>query len=315
MNQNEKTKQERLRIIIIASVVAFFVLISVLAGVIFPGSTFANIIDNSIGKFFNLFAFVQNRYVTILESIAIIIFIWILDKVFVVLIAVLTRKGKRSETIGNLLKSFIQYSMVLIAIFLILSAWGVQTPTLLAGAGILGLAISFGAQSLMEDIFSGLFIIFERQFEVGDYIEVAGHEGTVIEISLRITKIENLEGDTVILNNSDIRSTINSSSGLSPAICEISISYGADIEKVEKVILENLENIKKKIPAIEEGPFYKGVQRLSNSSVDLRVVGYVEELKKYQTVRDLNRELKILFDKNGIEIPFPQVVVHQATKE
>lgn len=167
--------------------------------------------------------------------------------------------------------------MVLIAIFLILSAWGVQTPTLLAGAGILGLAISFGAQSLMEDIFSGLFIIFERQFEVGDYIEVAGHEGIVKEISLRITKIENLEGDTVILNNSDIRSTINSSSGFSPAVCDISISYSADLEKVEKIIFDNLEDIKKKIPAIKGGIYYKGVKLLENHQSYLESLGWLRK--------------------------------------
>lgn len=315
MKFKEKQKSEKTRIIITATIIIFFVLVSVLAGVIFPGSGFANIIDNSIGKFFNLFNFVQTRYVTILESIAIVIFIWILDKIMIVLVAILTREGKRSETIGNLMTSFIQYLMVLIAIFLILSAWGVQTPTLLAGAGILGLAISFGAQSLMEDIFSGLFIIFERQFEVGDYIEVAGHEGIVKEISLRITKIENLEGDMVILNNSDIRSTINSSSGYSPAICDISISYSADIEKVEKVILNHLEDIKKKLPAIKGGLYYKGVQSLADSAVVLRVVGMVDETMKRQTVRDLNRELKILFDKNNIEIPFTQIVIHQANKE
>lgn len=315
MKFKEKQKSEKTRIIITATIIIFFVLVSVLAGVIFPGSGFANIIDNSIGKFFNLFNFVQTRYVTILESIAIVVFIWILDKIMIVLVAILTREGKRSETIGNLMTSFIQYLMVLIAIFLILSAWGVQTPTLLAGAGILGLAISFGAQSLMEDIFSGLFIIFERQFEVGDYIEVAGHEGIVKEISLRITKIENLEGDMVILNNSDIRSTINSSSGYSPAICDISISYSADIEKVEKVILNHLEDIKKKLPAIKGGLYYKGVQSLADSAVVLRVVGMVDETMKRQTVRDLNRELKILFDKNNIEIPFTQIVIHQANKE
>ncbi len=315
MKFKERSKSEKSRIIMTASIIIVFVLISVFAGVVFPGSEFANIIDNSIGKFFNLFGFVQNRYITILESIAIIVFIWILDKVLIILIAILTREGKRSETIGNLMKSFIQYLMVLIAIFLILSAWGVQTPTLLAGAGILGLAISFGAQSLMEDIFSGLFIIFERQFEVGDYIEVAGHEGTVLEISLRITKIENIEGDTVILNNSDIRSTINSSSGLSPAICDISISYSADIEKVEKIILDHIDEIKKKIPTIKGNLSYKGVQQLGESSVVLRVVGMTEEIDKRQTARNLNRELKILFDKNNIEIPFNQLVIHQANKE
>ncbi|MDD3067600.1 MAG: mechanosensitive ion channel family protein [Acholeplasmataceae bacterium] len=315
MKFKDRPKSEKTRMILTASIIILFVLISVFAGVIFPGSGFANIIDNSIGKFFNLFDFVQNRYVTILESVAIIVFIWILDKVLIILVAILTREGKRSETIGNLMKSFVQYLMVLIAIFLILSAWGVQTPTLLAGAGILGLAISFGAQSLMEDIFSGLFIIFERQFEVGDYIEVIGHEGIVKEISLRITKIENLEGDIVILNNSDIRSTINSSSGFSPAICDISISYSADIEKVEKIIHDHLEEIKSKIPAIKGGIYYKGVQSLGESSVVLRIIGMVEETDKRQTARNLNRELKILFDKNNIEIPFNQLVIHQANKE
>lgn len=162
--------------------------------------------------------------------------------------------------------------------------------------------------------FSGLFIIFERQFEVGDYIEVAGHEGIVKEISLRITKIENLEGDTVILNNSDIRSTINSSSGFSPAVCDISISYSADLEKVEKIIFDNLEDIKEKIPAIKGGIYYKGVQTLGESSVVLRVIGMVEETDKRQTARNLNRELKILFDKHNIEIPFNQLVIIKQVK-
>lgn len=100
----------------------------------------------------------------LLESITIIIFMWLVSKILVLLIILFSRRGKRRETVGNLLKSVTKYLSVIIAIFLILSAWGVQTTTLLAGAGIVGLALSFGAQSLIEDVISGLFIIFEEQF-------------------------------------------------------------------------------------------------------------------------------------------------------
>ncbi len=185
---------------------------------------------------------------------------------------------------------------------------------MLAGAGIIGLAISFGAQSLIEDIFSGLFIIFEKQFSVGDVIQIGDFRGVVKEIGIRITKFEDISGDLKIINNSDIRGAVNTSVSLSPAICDISISYSADIEKVETLIKDNLKEIKKNVPGIKEGPFYFGVEKLGDSSVVLRVVAKTDEQKKYQVVRGLNRELKILFDKNKVEIPFPQIVVHQDKK-
>jgi len=229
----------------------------------------------------------------------------------ILLVAILTKMGLRSETIGRLMNSVIRYLSVLIAVFLILSAWGVQTPTLLAGAGILGLALSFGAQSLIEDIFSGLFIIFERQFQVGDVVEVLTTRGTVREIGLRITKIEDFEGNMLIINNSDIRGAINTSANLSLSKCDISISYSQDIEKAEKIILDNLAEVAKKIPLIKGRIKYEGVQQLADSSVVLRIVAETDEINKFRVLRSLNRELKILFDKNEIEIPFPQLVIHQ----
>ena len=128
------------------------------------------------------------------------------------------------------------------------SAWGVQTPTLLAGAGILGLALSFGAQSLIEDVIAGLFIIFEKQFQVGDIIQAHSFRGKVTEIGVRTTTLVDVNGDVLIINNSDLRQTINTSANLSPAICDISIAYGEDLERVEKVILSNIEGLRKKIP-------------------------------------------------------------------
>jgi small conductance mechanosensitive channel len=310
-----RPKQEKVRIIVVSSIIFVLVFLAIFSGIIFPGTTFADIIDNSIGKFFNLFAFLKNNYVVLLENITIVIFIWILNKLLLLLVNVFTKKGHRSETIGDLLRSMVKYLSGIVAVFLILSAWGVQTPTLLAGAGIIGLALSFGAQSLIEDIFSGLFIIFEKQFSVGDVIQIGDFRGVVKDIGIRITRFEDLNGDVKIINNSDIRGAINTSNALSPAICDISISYGADIEQVEGIIKKNLDKIREKIPEIVEGPFYFGVEKLADSSVVLRVVARTEETKKKNVLRALNKEMKVLFDKNGIEIPFPQLVVHSDKKE
>jgi small conductance mechanosensitive channel len=310
MNFKNKSKSEKIKFTVLTSVILIFILLGSLSDVLFSGTTFARIINNSIGKFFNIIDFFENNYVIILESITILIFVWILNKLFLFIVHVITIKGHRSETIGKLLSSFIKYLSFIVAFFLILSAWGVETPTLLAGAGIIGLALSFGAQSLIEDIFAGLFIIFEKQFVVGDIIQVHDMRGTVTEIGIRITKIEDLNVDVLIINNSDIRGAINTSSSLSIAICDISIEYGADLEKVEDIIKKGLPDIKKEIPLIKEGPFYIGVDQLADSSLVVRVIAKTEELNRHKVRRALNREMKLLFDRNKINIPFPQIVVH-----
>jgi moderate conductance mechanosensitive channel len=317
MKPNQKPlRKEQVRYLIIGLVIFFLLLISALAGVIFPGSLFANIVDQSIGKFFNIVQFFIDNYVRLLESATIVFFVWIIEKALTLLIHFLSRKSNRSQTVGDLFRSIVKYGSFLVGVFLILEAWGVQTGILLAGAGILGLALSFGAQSLIEDVISGLFIIFERQFQVGDIIQVDDFRGTVIEIGIRASKFEDINGDIKILNNSDIRGAINTSSHLSPAIADISISYGENIKDVEAILIPALEKIKAQIPDIVEGPYYRGVQSLGDSAVVIRVLAKTQELKKYQVVRDLNRALKLLFDEHGIQIPFPQIVVHNApTKE
>lgn len=311
MNFKFKNKKEKIFTIIIACVVLLLVLISIFAGVIFPGSTFEAVIENSIGKFFNLFTFFKNNYVRILESLTIVFFIWLIGLILKLIIGLFMKKNNRSETIGTILRSMTNYLAIIIGLFLILSAWGAETKTLLAGAGIIGLALSFGAQSLIEDVISGLFLIFEKQFQIGDVIQIGDFRGTVLEIGVRVTKFEDLNGDIKIVNNSDIRGAINTSSDLSAAICDVSISYSADLVQVEKIIKEHLQDIKMKIPDIIDGPFYRGVQELGNSAVVIRIYSRTHEKKRHQVVRDLNREMKLLFDQYKIEIPFPQVVIHQ----
>lgn len=315
MKFKDRSPKEKRSIIIVIAIVFVLLLVSILGPIIFPNTLFSNIIENSVGKFFNLFNFFKNNYVIIIETLAIIFFMWLIDKLLLLLVSLLKIKTLRGTTIANLVNSTIKYLVFLIAVFLILSAWGVQTPTLLAGAGIIGLAISFGAQSLIEDIFSGLFIIFEKQFSVGDIIQIGDFRGVVKEISLRVTKFEDVNGDIKIINNSDIRGAINTTASLSKSFCEISINYSEDLEKVERIIHENLSDIKTKIPKIVEGPYYLGVQSLVDASVVLKLMALVNESDRFSVSRQLNREMKLLFDRNNIGIPFPQLVVHEGKKD
>ena len=219
---------------------------------------------------------------------------------------------KRGLSLVSLLCSFIKYIAVIVIVFFILSAFGVDTSALLAGIGILSLIVGLAIQPLLQDIIAGLFIVFEKTYDVGDVVVIDTFRGTVVEIGIRTTKLEDAGGDIKVINNSDIRTLVNMTSELSLAICDVDVEYGESLERVEKVIEENLPVIKKKIPAIVEGPFYKGVAALGASGVTLRLIAQCREEEKFQTQRDLNRQIKLIFDANDIGIPFTQVVVHQA---
>lgn len=309
--KEEKSRLDLHKWIVLGIIIAF-ILIGSLTNILFPNTAFATVIDSSIGKFFDVISVIKNNYINILESIAIILFIGILYYIISVVIRLFTRNSSRGDTIGVLIISIAKFGSMVVALVLVLSAWNVPTPTLLAGAGIVGLAISFGAQGLLEDVFAGLSIIFEKQFIVGDFVEVGGFRGQVIEIGPRNTRIKNIYGNILIMANSDIREIINLSEELSFAISEISIEYSADIDKVEEIIKKNLPMIKEKIPTIVSGPVYDGVDQLGDSAVVVRVVAHCEEKNRMSVRRLLNKELKKILDANGISIPFPQLVVHQA---
>jgi len=186
----------------------------------------------------------------------------------------------------------------------------VNTTALVASVGIMALIIGLGAQSLIADVIAGLFIVFEGEYKVGDIIVIDGWRGTVLEIGIRSTRIVDAGGNVKIINNHAISAVINQTKQLSVAKAYIGIEYGESLQRVELVIKNNLANIKKNIPQIVEGPFYKGVDALGESSVDLLFMANCKEEDIYIVQRAMNRELKLLFDQNNINIPFPQVVVN-----
>lgn len=272
-----------------------------------PDSIFAYILSFNWEKEINIFAITGTiivvSIVTVLTSI--------LRKI---LIQLATTFGTRGETICRLLISFLKYISIFGMLFFCLSLFGVNTNTLLASAGILSLVIGLGAQDLIKDILSGLFIIFEGEFRVGDIVMIGSYRGTVVEIGVRTTKIQDAGANIKIISNSDVSDVINMTKQYSFAFCDVGIEYGESLERVESILAKEFPNIKKRLPAIHDGPFYKGVVSLGDNSVNIRIMAQCHESDRVQLERDLNREMKILFDKHNINIPFPQVVINQPTE-
>lgn len=247
-----------------------------------------------------------------LRSLSYLVFLLTLSYLVRLFLKQVARRMTKGNAVVDLICSFIKYIAVIVLIFAVLSVWGVNTTALLAGVGVLSLIVGLGAQPLIEDIIAGLFIVFEHVFEVGDIIVVDNFRGTVKEIGIRTTQIEDAGGNVKVVTNSDIRTLVNMTSQLSLAISEVDIEYGESLERVELVIKDNLKTIRNNIPDIAEGPFYMGVSQLGASGVKLRFTAKCSETMKFQVERDMNRQIKLIFDRNNINIPFAQIVVHQA---
>ncbi len=255
------------------------------------------------------------KYNSWLRSLSYIICILTISKVIRLILQFSFAWLTQGKSFVSLLASFIKYIAIVVIIFFVLASFGVDTTAIVAGIGILSLIVGLAIQPLLQDIIAGIFIVFEKIYDVDDVIVIDGFRGKVVEIGIRTTKIKDAGGDIKVVNNSDIRTLINMTGDLSIAISDIDIEYSESLERVEEVLQTNLSAIKEKIPTIIDGPYYKGVTALGSSGVRLRIVAQCKEDSKFQTQRDLNRQLKLLFDANNINIPFTQVVVHKPAGE
>ena len=291
--------------------VAACAVIGVFHADIFDANSWMKTFDHPNG----VIKYIVNNGIPNLCQTVLIIGIAVSLAILVSLVARISFKSKKAKTLSKLIVNFFKWVIAICAIFFIISAWGASTTITLASAGILTLIIGLGSQSLVADILAGLFIVFEGDFQVGDIVVIDGWRGEVLEIGIRTTKLIDAGGNIKIISNNEIKSIINQTQELSIAKCYVSVSYGARIENIEAVIADNIEKIKEKIPAIVEGPYYKGVSELGESAVVLLFLAKCKEDDIYQVQRDLNREIKIMFDDNGIEIPFNQLVVHMEQDE
>ena len=216
------------------------------------------------------------------------------------------RGNQRYKTVITLIASLIKYIGAAIVLVLLLNAWAVDPTIIAAFIAALGLALGFGAQGLIGDMLSGLFLIFENALKVGDFILFDNFRGEVVEVGIRATRILSPAGDVKVINNSELRVFTNMSMHRSTAVCDIPIEYEEDLKRVEKLITDNLIAIGESIPAITDGPWFLGVKDFTDRGMLLRLVAKCSEDTRPQTARDLNKQIKALFDKNKIKIAVPR---------
>lgn len=249
----------------------------------------------------------------LMTVLAVLIFMWLVTSVSCAVIEKISKGKRRSETVASLTISVIKVIGAIATVVWVLSVLGVDIGTIFASLGIMSLIIGFGVQSLIEDCVTGLFIIFEGTYNIGDIIVLDTFRGTVEKITLRTTTLKDAGGNLQVINNSDIRNIQNRSAVESMAVCDIGITYEADIRQVETLVMPELPRIYEENKDVFLAvPKYAGVQSLDASSVTLRFTVATKEENFFPATRRLNREMKCLFDDKGIEIPFNQIVVHQA---
>ncbi len=233
------------------------------------------------------------------------------SNVLLLILSIFRNKKGRTGTLATVFSSLIKYAAVIIAFCWILSIIGVNVSTIFASVGILALILGFGAESLVADLVTGVFILFENQYNVGDIIEIDGFRGKVKEIGIRTLSLEDTGGNIKIINNSDLKNIINRSNQRSVAVCDVSISYDIDLEKLDGILTKILADIKAKHQDIFlDRVECIGVEALADSGVVLRIIADVNEENIFGGKRLLNKEIKIAFDKAGITIPYPQIDVH-----
>ena len=249
-----------------------------------------------------------------------LIYVMSLGFILFLVTRVLSLLGKllpsKQETIIRMLLSFLKYALVIVTVFLCLTTLGAPTASLLASAGVLTLVLSMGAQSLVADILSGFFIIFEGTYKVGDMITVDDWHGQVMEIGIRNTKIRDLiSSDVKIMNNSTVKNVINFSVYPSFAPIMIGVEYGVDLHKLEEIVEREKPVIKKNIPYMIGELMYLGVEEFADSAVILKFQVACKNQDYLKAKRALNREIKLMFDRNGINVPFPQIVLNTRNNE
>jgi len=216
---------------------------------------------------------------------------------------------RRVDTMRVLANNIVRYTLYFLAILMVLQLLGIDLKPVLVSAGVLGLAVGFGAQSLVRDIITGFFIIFEDQFAVGDVVTINNMTGTVQEIGLRITRVRSWTGEVYIFPNGTITQVTNFSLQNTLAVVDVSVAYEEDLKQVESVLKEVLQSARTELTDIVAEPEILGVQALGPSEVTLRVTAECKPNTHHAVNRNLRAMIRTEFTKRGISIPYPKIVM------
>ncbi len=219
---------------------------------------------------------------------------------------------KKSLTIINLITNIIKYIIIIVAVLSVLNIWGVDTKALVASLGIVGVVAGLAMQDILKDFLAGFSIIVDNEYDVGDNIKIGTFRGDVIELGMKNTKVRAYSGEVLTISNRNINEVINYSTQSSRSIVDVTVDYTCDLEEVEKVLKEVCETLSKETPYLTSDVELLGIQELGDNAVIYRLIADCEPTKDIPFNREVLRAVKIAFDKNGIEIPYPQVVVHSA---
>ena len=223
-----------------------------------------------------------------------------------------TEREKRARTLASLLRAVGTTLVLIVAVMMALREIGLDITPLIAGAGVAGLAIGFGAQSLIKDIVAGFFIPLEDQFHVGDVIQAGGVSGQVERMTLRMTIVRDLQGTVHFIPNGEIKVASNLTKEWSRAVLEIGVGYEEDVDRVMAVLTEvghSLADDETFGKLVLEPPQVLGVEALADSQVTIRMLAKTLPLKQWEVARELRRRIKARFDREGIQIPSPHRVI------
>lgn len=215
---------------------------------------------------------------------------------------------KRKNTIIVLIKNVIKYVIAIIVIIMILNVYGVNTTSLIASLGAATVIVGLAFQDIIKDFLAGIFLVFDNAYAVGDIVEINGFTGEVVSLGLKTTKIKAYTGEVKILANSSFNEVINYNLNHSKMLIYVPVPYHIDIEKLESVLSE----VKKK--AEKEENIYSmellGIEEFGDSAIKYAVVIDCVSMSHYGAKRKVLKDIKLLFDKEGIEIPYNQLDVH-----
>ena len=235
-----------------------------------------------------------------------------LSKGLDLILVLLLRGSARAITIERMIHSFIKYIIAIIAVIIILVVWFGQEyiAGVLGGVGVLALVIGFGAQKLIGDVIAGVFMVFEGYISVGDIVTINDWRGKVIEIGIRSTVLEADNGNIKVFTNSVITEFVNLSRNTTVAVVTTYIDYATPVEQTEQVLAEGMPKIKERIASLTEVPEYKGIEEMGDNGYLIKVIGKCAEGSRFQTQRDLTKEILLLLREGGVTIAYPQIDVH-----